>query len=244
MSTRSFRTDGSNSGWRLGAALLAAWVVAAPAGQAQASAGNPNAQPGKKMKPSVFSPPGSGTGGIYKPPNDAGAPPGGDGDGGEGGPGGGSGTAGKAASNGSRTEPAAAGASGGVTSRGGEALRGAASGAPAILLEDDQWNSWWEANKFDFIELRRIEDPMRTGQGLEPETPAQHELRLAANRLKVREQILPVLRSLTRSNDSAVRSAAIVALGKLHDESSIDLVRNSLADGSLDVRRASMLSLG
>jgi HEAT repeat protein len=103
---------------------------------------------------------------------------------------------------------------------------------------------WWEANKFDFIELRRIDDAVLTGQGTEPESPARRELRLASVRATVREEILPVLRKLATSNDPSVRSAAVVTLGKLRDEESIDLVRASLADGSFDVRRSSMLSLG
>jgi len=230
---------------RVGAAALAAsMLMAANASVSAQSASSGSTQLGKKMKPSVFSSPGGGGGGQYIAPGDSGTPTDGDPDHGSGGGDGGTGSGGAAAGSSKRGDSTGSGGPAGVSSRGGDAVRGGASTAPPGLTDDDQWNNWWEANKFDFIELRRIEDPRRTGQGFEPETPAQRELRLAANRLKVREQILPVLRSLTRSNDPAVRSAAVVALGKLHDESSIDLVRNALGDGSLDVRRSSMLSLG
>jgi len=248
MSNQRLESRDWKTAWRIGAAALAVMVAVASA-SAQTTGGG-GASSGKKLKPSVFTPPGGsdggGGGGIYIPPGDAGSPLDGDSGNGGGGNGGGSGSGGPAAGNAKRTDSSGASAPAGAASRGGDAGRGgaAATAAPTLTVDDDQWNNWWEANKFDFIELRRIEDPRRTGQGSEPETPAQRELRLAANRLKVRERILPVLRSLTRSNDPAVRSAAIVALGKLHDEASIDLVRNSLGDGSLEVRRASMLSLG
>jgi HEAT repeat protein len=109
---------------------------------------------------------------------------------------------------------------------------------------NDSWDSWWETNKFDFIELQRVEDAITATQGNERETPAEREIRLAAVRSTVREKILPVLRELTASDDPAVRSAAIVSLAKLHDESCTDLATRMLADGSLQVRRSAMLALG
>jgi hypothetical protein len=56
--------------------------------------------------------------------------------------------------------------------------------------------------------------------------------------------VAPVLRELTHSSDDAVRSAAFVALGKLHDGESLDLISAGLSDGNVDVRRSAMLSMG
>jgi len=229
----------------LGMAVAGTVALLVPTAAAQ-SAGDPTSQPGKKLKPSPFKPVGSNPGGVYVPPNDSGSPTddpsGGGGSGGGNGPGpggpaqGGTSRVGDSSLHGAPATP---------SSRGGDTGRGGISGAGSTLtLEDDRWQSWWEANKFDFIELRRIEDPARTGQGVEPETPIERELRLASVRLRIREQVLPVLRELSASDDPSVRSASVVSLGKLHDEASIDLVRGTLADASLDVRRSSMLSLG
>ncbi|MGQ0552566.1 MAG: HEAT repeat domain-containing protein [Planctomycetota bacterium] len=52
------------------------------------------------------------------------------------------------------------------------------------------------------------------------------------------------MKSLTLSADASVRAAAIVSLGKLNDESSLDLATTLLLDSDLEVRRASLLALG
>jgi hypothetical protein len=88
-----------------------------------------------------------------------------------------------------------------------------APAAPITLLDlhPDSWETWWETNKFDFIELRRVDDPIRTTQGTTAESPARRELRLATVRAAVRDKVLPELRELTRSPDAGVRAASIVA---------------------------------
>jgi HEAT repeat protein len=113
-----------------------------------------------------------------------------------------------------------------------------------VTFTSDTWDAWWETNKFDFIELRRIEDARATSQSGEQETPAERERRLAAVRATIREKILPVMRELTASDDPAVRAAAIVSLAKLGDEECADLATTMLSDGNLQVRRSSMLALG
>jgi HEAT repeat protein len=236
----------SPAGCRAGFRLLCAALIVALLGVAHAqSVGGAGAQPGKKP----HAPPPSGNGGgIYVPPNDIGFPDpgssGGDGDEGgedEGGPGG----PGNASGSRPPGEPGAgAGAPSGAHSRGSGGGGGAGATTGGINFLEDNWDVWWEANKFDFIDLRRIDDDVLTGQGIEPESPARRELRLAGVRATIREEVLPVLRSLAASDDPAVRSAAVVTLGKLRDEDSIDLVRGALGDGSLGVRRSSMLALG
>ncbi len=180
-----------------------------------------------------------GGGGQYHPPPDGGAPGGGDAPSQGGGAvappaGGGRGAAG------AETGGAAPGTRG--DSSRSDTSGGASTSSASVV--DDSWSAWWEANKFDYIQLRRVEDVLTGGHGVEQETPAQRERRLAQLRATVRDMVLPELRTLTASDDSAVRAAAIVALGKLHDESSVDTAARLLADSSLQVRRSAMLALG
>ncbi len=198
----------------------------------------------KKITPTVFG--SSGNGGKYKPPSDASGPPITDPptppDPGAPGPnpqpkqplgsdsrrpGSGLGVTAGPATGGSRT--------------GGEAGAGSVTGG---FDAAESWMTWWETNKFDFIELRRMRDPSWTGQGVEQETPAERELRLARVRATVRESVLPALRGLAGSPDEGVRAAAIVALAKLGDTESIDTASGLLLDPSLEVRKAAMLALG
>ena len=126
----------------------------------------------------------------------------------------------------------------------GGSAAGAGAGGAEAALQDDGWESWWETNKFDFFELRRVDLPLPATQGITSESPARRELRLAGVRASVRDRVLPALRELTGSADSAVRAAAIVALGKLHDQDSIELATTLLSDSSFEVRRSAMLALG
>ncbi|HEX5010075.1 MAG TPA: HEAT repeat domain-containing protein [Planctomycetota bacterium] len=210
----------------------------------------------KPEKPNVFDPPGGG--GQYSGPGDATGP------GGDGGGGGGGGTGpGSGGDGGGQAPPGivngvgpAAGAPGvGATSAPARGrpmgLASLPPGSAASTLSSnfvpDSWDQWWETNKFDFIELRRVQDATPTGGrsgNSTGEAAATHELRMAGVRAHVRDDVLPVLRELTHSSDDAVRSAAFVALGKLHDGESLDLISVGLSDGNADVRRSAMLSMG
>ncbi len=129
-----------------------------------------------------------------------------------------------------------------LTERGGGDAGKASTGS--LLHNGDRWDVWWERNKFDFIRLRRVQDDPYTGQGLQPESPEEREQRLAEVRATLRDRILPFLRELATSDDAGVRGAAAVSLGKLRDDSSVDLVVSLLQDPSQHVRRAAMVGLG
>ncbi len=120
---------------------------------------------------------------------------------------------------------------------------GGSDGGRQIFAEDE-WNIWWSSNKFAYIELARVFDAPTDDQGARQETASEREMRLAGIRRLVQEDVIPVMRALTKSPDSQVRSAAIVALGKLRDRGGVDLARTMLTDASFDVRRSAMLSLG
>src|SRR6185436_1817833 len=131
-----------------------------------------------------------------------------------------------------------------ATATGADGMRAAAAPTVPFELHPDTWETWWETNKFDFIELRRVDDPVRTTQGTTSESPQRRELRLASMRAAVRDKVLPELRALTGSDDAGVRAASIVALGKLRDQDSIERAMALLADPSFQVRRSAILSLG
>ena len=141
-------------------------------------------------------------------------------------------------------KPRAAGNGRSDTGVRGESSRAVSASGEPFTESPDTWQVWWESNKFDFIELRRVGDAPYTGQGREAGTPEQREARLAAVRMRLRDEILPALRDLTGAPDPSVRAHAAVAPGKLRDEDGVDVVRGLLDDPSLDVRRSAMLALG
>ncbi len=190
--------------------------------------------PGGSGGGSITTPP-TGGGGQFTPPGDQGVPGGGAG-----------------AGDGGVSQPAggASGGGGGRTSRGGAATGAIRGGAPARAAAvtsstvRDSWIDWWETNKFDFIELRRVRDAPITGQGRVEESEDALRERLSATDRLVRAEVLPVLRELTRTGDTAVRASAVVSLAKLQDDQGADVARALLRDRSFEVRRASMLAMG
>jgi HEAT repeat protein len=227
-----------------------AWLAAA---QDMAVPGAGQAGEDKPDKPSVFGPSGGGGqgGGQGGGPSDAGPPGGSDTGGDQGDDQGGKGGLPPGIVNGIGPSGPLAGSPGASGARAARAsAQGGAHGSGGSTLTggfvSDRWDQWWETNKFDFIELRRVQDatPSNRPANTTGETAASREMRLAGVRAHVRDDVLPVLRDLTRSGDDAVRSAALVALGKLRDGESLDLISAQLSDGNNDVRRSAMLSLG
>ena len=119
-----------------------------------------------------------------------------------------------------------------------------ASGTKVININfiQDDWKIWWELNKFEFINLKSLED-IRDEEN-KYSSSEEKEMINAAMRKFIREHVLPVCRELLISPDAAVRASAVVTLGKLRDAESIKKVMNMMGDPNLGVRRAAMLSLG
>ncbi len=229
----------------VGAACALAVCAGVAAAQASAGAGGAGSHEPVPKTPGVF----GGPGGQYLPPGDAGGGGGGDDDDDGGGGSGGSGPGGNKGAGGqpdSGHRPIGApGAGAPPTISGGRGGTAQPGDLPSTgNTPSDTWDQWWETNKFDFIELRRVQDAPVTPQGSLPETAAERELRLAGIRAHLRDQVLPVLRELTASSDDAVRGSAVVALGKLRDSESLDRIGALLGDGNLEVRRSAMLALG
>lgn len=130
-----------------------------------------------------------------------------------------------------------------ATQRPGTGPRSISSGSGAGHFVD-RWDNWWETNKFDFIELRRLDDTPISAQGRIAETPEERADRLSRVRELLRGQVTPVVRKLTSADDPAVRASAIVALGKLRSDGMVDQAVGMLQDGSFAVRRSAMLALG
>jgi HEAT repeat protein len=212
-----------------------AWLLPVAAAAQGVGTGGP-ANGGSSPVVSPFSPVPGGGSGQYIPPGDSGVPnDGSDGDSNTGNSD--QGRQGKAASAGGR------GSRAGTTSGGSRAV--ASNGGTGLLFDQsDSWVQWWETNKFDFIELRRVQDTPITGQGRVEETAAERSARLVGTERVIQAEVIPVLRKLTASNDSAVRASAVVALAKLQDTEGSALARDLLKDRSFDVRRASMLAMG
>ncbi len=174
---------------------------------------------------------GGGQGGV---PGDSGVP----------GDGGGSGPVGTVAV-GSRAGPGRASTARGVSAaKGGTRAGNAGTSQPFNYVINDSWQMWWETNKFDFIDLHRVQDAPLTGQGRLIETETQRDKRLAQIRVVLDTTVLPLFRQLTEAPDPAVRASAAVALGKLQDTEGAILAKAMLADGSWNVRLAAMLALG
>lgn len=146
-----------------------------------------------------------------------------------------------------RAPDGARGARGTVTRGSAPGPRGdvGADGLTSLATaSDDTWENWWETNKFDFITLRRVEDDPFTGQGQLRESRDEKAARLTQIAVVVRDQVVPLLRELTASDDPGVRAASIVALAKLRDLEATSRAQEMLRDQNFDVRRAAMLALG
>lgn len=193
---------------------------------------------------------GGGGGGSGSLPGDASGPGGNDNDdGGANGDDNGNKAGPPATNPGAIGPPATPGASGGAVRAGGQtsgAGRNRAGGATtgAVDTLPDRWEAWWESNKFDFVELVRVQDAAPTQQGSRRETPAEREERLADVRARIRSEILPLMRGLSASDDPAVRASSVVSLGKLRDREAYAAMTPLLGDPSYLVRRSAMLGLG
>ncbi len=130
------------------------------------------------------------------------------------------------------------------------------------------WERWWDSNRFRFLDLRKPErllDPRGTptpekgedGEGEEddffsdekkdgekdvekapagpPEIPA---------RLFFEREVLPVVTRALRDRDAEVRSAAVMALGKMGFPRTLLDLQKSLRDPERDVRESALLALG
>ena len=114
--------------------------------------------------------------------------------------------------------------------------------AVTIQTTPDDWKVWWELNKFEFIHLNDIEQ-LRITQN-KYENNEEREVRMAAMRKFLRDNVIPTCRELLISKDPAVRASAVVTLGKLRDSESITKIMTMMKDPNREVRRAAMLALG
>ncbi|MBL8842406.1 MAG: HEAT repeat domain-containing protein [Planctomycetes bacterium] len=109
--------------------------------------------------------------------------------------------------------------------------------APTLAFSEERWEFWWEFNHDALVNLRpslRNAQPPAGGAAFAPLLPEDRA-----------QVIFPALVQLLRDEDELVRSAAVYALARLEDESTLPYLSNAaVGDPSLAVRSNAVLSLG
>jgi|GEM_PF-1973747 len=107
----------------------------------------------------------------------------------------------------------------------------------------NRWEVWWERNKFNVFNLRKIYDqrPVQLGENAPPQS--EHE-RLAAIECYKQQVVVPMLQALAGHDHFDVRSAAAISLGKVHASESIPTLANLCQDRSDVVKASALFGLG
>ncbi|MCI0588270.1 MAG: HEAT repeat domain-containing protein [Planctomycetes bacterium] len=118
---------------------------------------------------------------------------------------------------------------------GGSAPRG----GPLTPGEGEDWWTWWEANRGEFLRPNpfREGDSPRTGDEIEgplPESVLEEH----------RRGLIPLLVGCLDDAEPGVRSSAAVALGKIAGREAVPYLRQALGDCNRTVRDAAILGLG
>ena len=115
------------------------------------------------------------------------------------------------------------------------------------------WEAWWAANAWKYLNLRerlrqRDGDPGEaSGGGLGAVSGGegnQVDARLEDTHLLYQTEVLPVVTKALEDEDSEVRSAATVALGKMGFARSLLNLRRARKDTVRDVRDGALLAIG
>jgi len=122
-----------------------------------------------------------------------------------------------------------------VTGReGADAVPGS---APTLAFQEERWEFWWEFNHDAWVNLRPNLRLAPVAAGRAPFTPFS-----PAERAQL---LMPALIAQLRDDDDLVRSAAVYALARLEDESTLPYLSNAaVSDPDLSVRINATLSLG
>ncbi len=128
-----------------------------------------------------------------------------------------------------------ANAPGGIAAR--ETASAVPGSAPTLAFSEERWEFWWEFNHDAYVNLR---------PSLRNAIPAAGSAAFAPLLPDDRAQLLlPALVQLLRDDDELVRSAAVYALARLEDESTLPYLSNAaVGDPSLSVRTNAVLALG
>jgi HEAT repeat protein len=123
---------------------------------------------------------------------------------------------------------------------------GAGTGAPfdprSIATQSAEefgdWASWWEFNKLEYLKPNPLSlwSFPATGDHAREGFEAQLEA--------MRKSIAPAFAGMLEHDDSRVRGAAAVALGRIGGDAAVDRLRALLGDPNVDVRHHAILALG
>jgi len=127
------------------------------------------------------------------------------------------------------------GASGAASNR--EAPPSVPGSAPSLVFNEERWEFWWEFNHDSYVNLRPSLRNATVPAGATGFLPLT-----ASDRAQV---LMPALVQQLRDEDDLVRSAAVYALARLEDESTLPYLSNAaVGDPSLTVRINAVLALG
>ena len=125
------------------------------------------------------------------------------------------------------------------------------------IVGEDRWEVWWANNRDPLLRVREHLSPagrrVVTGSAdwllgtkprvISPDAAGSQDLRVVPADL-VGRTILPVLRGALEDEDFDVRAAAVVALGKSREPSSLPLLQAALSDKHPQVVESAALGLG
>jgi HEAT repeat protein len=109
--------------------------------------------------------------------------------------------------------------------------------APTLAFHEERWEFWWEFNHDAWVNLRPSLRQAPAAAGTAPFAPFS-----PVERAQV---LMPALIQQLRDRDDLVRSAAVYALARLEDESTLPYLSNvAVSDRDLSVRINATLALG
>ncbi|MCK6481400.1 MAG: HEAT repeat domain-containing protein [Planctomycetes bacterium] len=123
---------------------------------------------------------------------------------------------------------------------------------PPERREMTAWERWWDVNGEKYVDLRRrvrerdgprgrVSDGPEGGAGADAPAPGDGG---PTAREFLEAEVLPVLTASLRDEDPEVRSAALLALGKIGFPRTLMDLQPLLSDRDRDVREAAVLALG
>lgn len=103
------------------------------------------------------------------------------------------------------------------------------------------WEEWWARNRYRYL---HFPDILEHAASAYPTTPVKDASSLKGVIRSLRAESLEVLRPLLDDPSFRIRSAAVVGLGLLNDEESLEAVFQKLKEGNQWVKDSAILALG
>ena len=110
------------------------------------------------------------------------------------------------------------------------------------VTQTGSWEYWWARNRYRFLEFPDTPFALAPGQVFTPDNNPVKIMR--AKREQLRTRSLEIFRPYLGHGSARLRQAAVLSLGRLNDEDSLEKMQKLLADGNLTVRDSAILALG